>query len=61
MVNKKKIIEEFLFKQKEKTENNMKMINVFGLCPDQRLIETGKYSRDQNITFENKKLIDLKN
>lgn len=39
----------------------MKLINLNGLCPDQRLLETGKFSKDHNISFENKKLIDIKN
>ncbi len=61
LINKKKMIEELLSRQKEMTESNMKMININGCCPDQRLVETGKYSRDQNMSFEKKKLIDLKN
>ncbi len=61
LMNKKKMIEDLLSRQKEMTESNMKMININGFCPDQRLVETGKYSRDQNMSFEKKKLIDLKN
>ncbi len=61
LINKKKMIEELLCRQKITTESNMNMINIYGFCPDQRLIETGKYSRDQSMSFEKKKLIDLKN
>lgn len=43
---------------RKKTEKNLSLLKLNGYCPDNRLLNTGKYNSTVNKSFEDKKMID---
>lgn len=57
-MDKKKMIEAFMAKNKKNIEENMELVKLKG-CPDLNLLETGKYSETcESSSFDEKKKID---
>jgi hypothetical protein len=54
-------LEAMLLENHKNTEKNMELTRLDGDCPDDRLLETGRYLETKQDGFEEKKLIDLKN
>jgi len=44
LIDKKKIIELVLAETKKTTKKNIILVSLNGNCPDERLLETGKFS-----------------
>lgn len=40
---------------------NMQLVNLGGNCPDEKLLETGRYQEGKTESFEEKKSIDAVN
>lgn len=61
LLDKKKLIESLLAQQKQTTSENIELVNLNGQCPDDRLLETGKFKESSGESFEGKKMIDQQN
>lgn len=60
MVNKG-ILEKLMDQTKKQVSANIELVSLDGNCPDEKLLETGKYRMGKKESFEEKKSIDSKN
>lgn len=60
MMNKQ-MLEKFLASTKKQTSENMDLVSLDGSCPDEKLLETGKFKQAKKQNFETKKNIDNHN
>ena len=57
----KQALEKFLASTKERTSQNIELVSLDGSCPDEKLLETGKFKQGKKQNFEAKKNIDFHN
>lgn len=57
----KKLLEQLIEHTKKQTDMNMQLVNLGGNCPDEKLLETGRYQEGKTESFEEKKSIDSVN
>lgn len=55
MINRRNIIERFLLSSKAIVDKNLNYVSLDGNCPDERLLETGKFKIGKTKPFEIKK------
>lgn len=62
-MDKRKMLEEFLKMQKQEVDNNIELVSMDGNCPDDKLLETGKYkeAQEKETGFDLRKSIDSLN
>ncbi len=46
---------------KKQIETNIELMSLNGDCPDEQLLETGKFKSGKKESFEERKLIDSRN
>lgn len=62
LTSKGEILEKLLIEHKKKMEQNLALTQLNGQCPDDKILETGKYKQSvEGSSFEEKKIIDMQN
>jgi hypothetical protein len=61
LLDKRKLLENFLQNQKLKTQEKMNLVSLDGDCPDDKLLETEEYKGGKKENFEGRKRIDQRN
>jgi hypothetical protein len=54
----KEILEKLMYATKKQTSENIELVMLDGNCPDEKLLETGKFKQGKKQTFDVKKNID---
>ncbi len=57
----KELLEKLIDSSKKQISENIELVSLDGNCPDERLLETGKFKLGKKESFEEKKNIDLRN
>lgn len=57
----KKVLEKLIDSSRKQTSENIELVSLDGNCPDERLLETGKFKLGKKESFEEKKNIDSRN
>ena len=57
----KELLEKLIDSSKKQISENIELVSLDGNCPDDKLLETGKFKLGKKESFEEKKNIDLRN
>jgi serine/threonine-protein phosphatase 2B catalytic subunit len=60
-IMQKQLLEKLIDSTKKQISENIELVSLDGNCPDEKLLETGKYKLGKKESFEEKKNIDSKN
>lgn len=61
MLTNRKILQDFMDKTKQQIETNLQLVKLDGDCPDEKLLQTGKFKEGKKEDFQHRKEIDLRN
>ena len=57
----RQVLEKLIDHTKKQMDDNLELVSLGGNCPDEKLLETGKYKMGKKESFEEKKNIDSVN
>lgn len=57
----KNVLEKLIDSSRKQTSQNIELVSLDGNCPDEKLLETGKFKLGKKESFEEKKNIDSRN